>query len=110
MTGFDEKKPKRVFVVHGEDQVCDDFAGCLEKEHGLPATAPYSGTIFNLITGEFEYIAEPVYVKKKEATRKRAMDVFGRLLLAGERLIGGILKFCADGCLDGCAFVFGSGE
>lgn len=26
VTGFDEKQPKRVFVVHGEDQVCDSFA------------------------------------------------------------------------------------
>ena len=33
-----------------------------------------------------------VYVKKKEATRKRAMDVFGRLLLAGERLMAVIRK------------------
>ena len=92
VTGFDEKQPKRVFVVHGEDQVCDSFAECLEKEHGLPATAPYSGTIFNLITGEFDYIAEPVYVKKKDGAKKRAMDVFGRLLLAGERLMAVIRK------------------
>ena len=92
VTSFDEKQPKRVFVVHGEDQVCDSFAECLEKEHGLPATAPYSGTIFNLITGEFDYIAEPVYVKKKDGAKKRAMDVFGRLLLAGERLMAVIRK------------------
>ena len=92
VTGFDEKQPKRVFVVHGEDQVCDSIAECLEKEHGLPATAPYSGTIFNLITGEFDYIAEPVYVKKKDGAKKRAMDVFGRLLLAGERLMAVIRK------------------
>ena len=48
--------------------------------------------IFNLITGEFDYIAEPVYVKKKDGAKKRAMDVFGRLLLAGERLMAVIRK------------------
>ena len=50
------------------------------------AYAPYSGTIFNLATNEFEYEAEGVRVTKKE--KKRTVSaVFERLLAAGQRLL-----------------------
>lgn len=90
--GFEEKPPKKVFIVHGEDQVCDSFADCLHNEYGIDASAPYSGSIFDLIRGEYEYVAAPVYAKKKESAKKRALDVFGRLLAAGERLMAVIRK------------------
>ncbi len=90
--GFEDKKPRHVFVVHGEDHVCENFATCLRTEYDFMASAPYSGSIFDLIRGEYEYMADPVYLKKKETARKRAMDVFGRLILAGERLMAVIRK------------------
>lgn len=86
--GFKEK-PRRVFVVHGEDSVCTSFAECLKMEHGLKAYAPYSGTEFNLLTDRLEYEAEPVMIKKKA---KQPSDVFGRLLAAGQRLLAVIRK------------------
>lgn len=86
--GF-KKKPDKVFVVHGESTVCDAFAACLEKEHGINAYAPYSGTSFDLITGEIIYEASPVPVKKKGHT---ASDVFTRLTAAGQRLLAVIKK------------------
>ena len=46
--GSFDPKPKRVFVVHGEDTVCDSFAACLREEHGLEAFAPYSGAVYDL--------------------------------------------------------------
>lgn len=90
--GFKEKQPKKVFVVHGDDQVCESFAECLRDEYDISANAPYSGSIFDLIRGEFEYVADPVYAKKKQSAKKRAMDVFGRLIAAGERLLAVIRK------------------
>ncbi len=30
-------KPRRVFVVHGEDSICEEFRECLEKEYGYVA-------------------------------------------------------------------------
>lgn len=84
LSGF-EKKPERVFVVHGEESVCDSFKECLLTEHGLSAYAPYSGTIFNLATNEVEYEASPVRLEKKKA--RAASDVFQRLLAAGQRLL-----------------------
>lgn len=90
VTGF-EKKPKMVFVVHGEDTVTDTFAQTLIDEYDMDAYAPYSGTKFNLLTGTFDYEADPVRVtaaKKYHA----ASSVFERLLAAGQRLIGVIKK------------------
>ena len=81
--GF-ERPLKRVFVVHGEDSVCSSFAETLQTELGLDAYAPYSGTRVDLITGEVEYEAVPVPIKKKS---RPASDVFARLLAAGQRLL-----------------------
>lgn len=79
-----KEKPKKVFVVHGEDSVCTAFTECLKIEHGQRAYAPYSGTVFNLLSNQFEYEAEPVMVKKKT---KPATGVYARLLAAGQRLM-----------------------
>ncbi len=86
--GFTQK-PKKVFVVHGEDSVCKLFTECLKIEHGISAYAPYSGTRFDLIDGSFLYEAEPVAVKKKA---HGVSDVFARLLASGQRLIAVIHK------------------
>lgn len=90
--GFTEQPPKHVFVVHGDDQVCESFASCLRSEYGYASSAPYSGSVFDLILGEYTYVADPVRIKKKESARRRAMDVFGRLVAAGERLMAVIRK------------------
>lgn len=88
INGF-TKKPERVFVVHGEDSVCDSFTDCLSQEYGFSAYAPYSGTRFNLLTNTFEYEAAPIRIQKKA---KKASDVFSRLLAAGQRLLSVIHK------------------
>ncbi len=82
VNGF-EKKPERVFIVHGEDTVCSSFAQCLKHEYGYNTYAPYSGTEVDLLTNTITYEAEGVPVKKK----KVASDIFSRLLAAGQRLI-----------------------
>ena len=85
--GF-ETKPKKVFIVHGEDLVTMSFADCLRDEHGLDAFAPYSGTVFNLTTETFEKIAEPVAVKKKTvAVSGGQSSAYNRLAAAGQRLM-----------------------
>ena len=65
------------------------FTECLKKEYGYQAYAPYSGTEFDLLTGEFVYEAEPVALKKKA---KAVSDVFARLVAAGQRLLSVIQK------------------
>ncbi|MEG1557840.1 MAG: MBL fold metallo-hydrolase [Oscillospiraceae bacterium] len=43
-----EKKPAHVFVVHGDEQVCEIFTRKLKDELSLNATAPYSGDAWDL--------------------------------------------------------------
>lgn len=91
VNSFTERPPRRVFVVHGEDRVCDEFARTLE-DSGYLASAPYSGTVFDVIEGEFLKEALPVAVQKKTAAKKRAGEMYQRLLTAGQRLLAVIRK------------------
>ncbi len=87
--GFTDR-PKRVFIVHGEDSVCTSFARCLSEEHGFTTYAPYSGTEFDIISGTFIKEGVPIPVKKKESTL--VSDVYARLKAAGARLMGIIAR------------------
>lgn len=77
----------KVFVVHGEDTVCDLFASCLRNEYGLDAEAPFSGHRYDLLNHQWVAQAAPVYVQKKEKAKKRKDEVFEKLLAAGQRLL-----------------------
>ena len=81
-----DKKPKHVFVVHGEDEVSTSFAKCLEEEHGFNSSAPYSGAVYDLTDGVYVREGVPVRKEKKTITRK-VSDVFERLMAAGRRLL-----------------------
>ena len=61
-------KPKRVFVTHGDDQVCDLFAERLKNELGYNAMAPFSGTEFDMLANEIE--KETVGIVIKHAKEK----------------------------------------
>jgi metallo-beta-lactamase family protein len=82
-----EKKPERVFVVHGEDTVTDIFAERIHTELGLDAVAPYSGAEYDLLTNACIKAPEPVRITPKKAVDRRAASVFERLLNAGRRLM-----------------------
>lgn len=80
-----ERKPEKVFVVHGDDAVMNVFTEVL-KSRGYDAFAPYSGTRFDLCTGEFERIAQRVEFKNTYGQR-RVEATFARLVNAGKRLM-----------------------
>ncbi len=82
-----EDKPQKVFVVHGEDMVCDRFVECLEKEYGYHAEAPYSGSEFDLLKNVWIKTEEGIRIAQKKEGNRRALDVFHRLLAAGQRLL-----------------------
>lgn len=86
-----EQKPGKVFVVHGDDTVCQIFRDRLKNELGMDAYAPYSGTEFDLASGTILYEAEPVPVKKAEAKMygnvPKVSRIFAELLAAGQRLL-----------------------
>ena len=84
MLGF-KNTPERVFIVHGDDTVCDDFAAYLHEEYAFDTYAPYSGTRFDLMTNTCEYEAEGVRISPKK--KRQISAVFERLLAAGQRLL-----------------------
>lgn len=82
------QKPQQVFVVHGEDAVCTAFSERVQRETGIKAMAPYSGTVYDLAAGRLLTEASPVCVQKKAAAGgNRRNTVFDRLLAAGQRLL-----------------------
>ena len=89
--GF-KKTPEHVFVVHGEDEVTDEFAQTIRDEFGCKAFAPYSGGQVDLATGEVISDGERIPIQPKKAAQAQAESVFDRLVLAGKYLLGVIYK------------------
>lgn len=87
-----QKKPEQVFMVHGEDKVCGAFAEYLTRGEKIPASAPFSGSVYDLAAGRWILQTEGVPVAKESAARKRTDSVFARLVAAGERLVQVIRK------------------
>ncbi len=88
-----DRKPRRVFVNHGNDVLCDEFASIIETELAMRAAAPYSGDCYDLMSGQ--RIAEGSRLRANTAEKKkavRATTVFDRLLAAGRRLLTVIEK------------------
>ncbi|MBR5766603.1 MAG: MBL fold metallo-hydrolase [Lachnospiraceae bacterium] len=84
MRGF-KNDPKKVFIVHGQDQVCDDFASYLKDEYSFDTYAPYSGTCYDMTADAFEYEATGIRIAPKK--KKVLSSVFERLVAAGQRLL-----------------------
>lgn len=79
-------KPSKVFVVHGEDSVCEEFTACLNNECRITAIAPYTGATFDLYDGSCIEAGNSNKKSRRTSTR-RANEVFERLLAAGRRLL-----------------------
>ena len=90
--GAFKKKPRRVFVVHGEDKVTDTLAEVLHEQLGFDALVPYSGDAYDLLTNVC--ISEGSRTMKPKTARdvKVSSNVFARLLAAGERLLAVIRR------------------
>ena len=86
LKGF-ENKPARVFVNHGDPDSAECFARCLNEELGYRAFAPYSGTRFDLLRDDFDFIAEPRPIETKAAPSGKAARLFAELIAAAERLL-----------------------
>ena len=84
--GSMEKPPKKVFVNHGDDLVCDAFSQTIYNKLKFTATAPYSGDEYDLATGECTARGRIVKLTKVSEGRRRANLVFDRLMAACQRL------------------------
>lgn len=90
-SGF-KTRPKKVFVVHGDDDVVGPFTDLLREQLGFDAYAPYSGTVWDLTnnvclkeTAGIPFVREtaPGQTGKKQKTT----TPFIRLENAGKRLM-----------------------
>jgi metallo-beta-lactamase family protein len=97
-------RPKKVFVVHGDDQVVQPFADLLKEKYGWDTMAPYSGTEYDLTQNVCVKETKGIPAEKKTeegaasalgsgvaaasaASSGRQATVYGRLLAAGSRLL-----------------------
>lgn len=96
--GAFEKKPEKVFVTHGDDEVTEIFARRLREEKGLDAAAPFSGSEYDLASDVCVYEAQGVRMKKASASPKagKAARAFEKLVAMGQRLMSVIRK--NEGC------------
>ncbi len=92
ISGFDTK-PKTVFVNHGDDEVCDEFARTVENRLEIYATAPYNGSEYDLISGVCVAMGNTKKLERKpkaSSTKRGAREssAFRQLLSSGKRLMG----------------------
>lgn len=81
-----KQKPQRVFVIHGDDLVCEIFTNHIRDELGYQAVAPYSGTVYDLANNVCLVEGKKIPVARK--TEEVKIDsVFERLVNAGKRLM-----------------------
>ncbi len=78
-------KPRQVFVVHGEDQVAEMFCKTLTEEYELRATAPFSGTRYDLAAGKFIELTKGIPISKATAGRV-VTNSYTKLKLTGHRI------------------------
>ena len=93
-----ETRPKLVFVSHGDDSVTEIFAQRLKEELGYDATAPFSGTEYDLLENRCIHEAVGVRIVKATASPKttKAARAYEKLLAMGRRLMSVIRK--NEGC------------
>lgn len=84
--------PKKIFVVHGDDEICDNFAMDIRNRYGFDAYAPYPGDEFDLDTGKQITVGPRIVKAKKKTAQRVASNVFARLVAAGKRIMNIIEK------------------
>jgi len=89
LDGF-EKTPRKVFVNHGNDTVCDEFAQAVQETLGISAEAPYNGAEYDLTSGVCLIRGNDKRIVKKpvDDRKGRESSAFGRLMAALKRLTG----------------------
>lgn len=83
-----KEKPQMVFVNHGEDEVCKSYGSLLADEYGYEVSAPYSGAVFDLVSGCYVETPEGERIAKTASKgKKKADSVYNALVAACENLL-----------------------
>ncbi|MBQ4061742.1 MAG: MBL fold metallo-hydrolase [Christensenellaceae bacterium] len=89
-----EKRPKTVFVNHGDDDAATEFTRTITEEYGYNAIAPYSGTVYDLIKDEPILLTDGQRLEKKKYEQKTKSligmlyDSIDRLMATAKRMKG----------------------
>ena len=85
--GFTAQHPSQIFVNHGEEESCTEFAKLLVR-NGYEAMPPASGTVFDLAAGQFVKVTKPVPIERQtKQDQENEESLYGLLMSAGRRLI-----------------------
>ncbi len=87
--------PRRVFVNHGDTEVCDIFTARLKDEFGLAATSPFSGSVYDLVKNEYVFEAKPKPLSRRDERGGRApedQDTPYRQLLSALDRLGALIR------------------
>ncbi len=90
LNGF-KAKPYQVFVNHGDESAADNFVAEL-KELGYNAFAPYSGTVYDLKSGEFIEITKGIRIERKSYEQSSKSNVLYHNLLESTRRLQSAAK------------------
>ena len=85
-----KRKPEFVFVNHGDDDQSVAFTKHLTEILGYKADSPYSGSEFDLLAGEYSYVAEGIRIKPKSPTtetRYAANSNYAQVLTTAQDLM-----------------------
>ena len=91
-----QKNPSLTFVNHSENETTDRFAQTLSEVLSLKAVAPYSGSRYDLISGEVLYAAKGIPIDetaKAAAPKAKVRSLYDGLITAAERLVA-IARAC----------------
>ena len=85
-------KPRKIFVVHGEEAVCEHFTGVLRERLSISAEAPYNGDRWDLTACVCEEAGPRTRVCREKPNAERESNVFRGLVEAGKRLLAVITQ------------------
>ncbi len=86
----------RIFVNHGDHDQATAFVQTCRQRYQSPVDCPYSGSVFDLLANEWEYIAEGVRYRRKSAAsagQNAQQQAYNALMKAIEQLTS-----AAKGC------------
>lgn len=84
LRGF-STKPSLVFVNHGDDESVRAFKESVEQEIGVKAFAPFSGTSYDLLKGEFIEITEGIPIKQKSPKERQYENPLQKTLVTAAK-------------------------
>lgn len=82
-----EKKPDKVFVVHGDETAIAAFTESLNSQYDFDAFAPKNGAVYDLKANVLLEEGKLIEIQDHKEEKKKVSTVFERLLNAGKRLM-----------------------